>query len=95
MLDASRHERKRISVAILEYQEKTLNQTVFQFPLVCPEEDFLDRLLETSLIIEKNILPFPRNGDIEQRHRDHFACAIDVDSVLADARWEDFFRWFS
>lgn len=75
------------------HQERDLNLTDSEFPLVCPPREQLEALLEKSLKMEAELFPDEDPGPhIEGfwKSADRF-CVVDTDAVLQDPHWESFF----
>jgi hypothetical protein len=88
-----------VSNAVQEYQEGTMGLTKNDFPMICLSPEVEGWLLDISLMIEEELLPeFFVTPLGEEALRVSFAehnktdlCKLDVDEVLNDDVWVDFF----
>ena len=100
--------RLKVGQMIQKYHENELNLTVQDFPLKCPEEKKTEVLLRLSVAKEVKLFPERYNAEkndglnsrAEERLRSIFEqrldkkafCNIDVQKVLKDQTWIDFFE---
>eukprot|EP00977_Amphora_coffeiformis_P004721 scaffold1007_cov176-Amphora_coffeaeformis.AAC.27 len=100
-IHGKRWDRGSITESIWEYHERQQKKTLTDFPLLCPSTVLMKRLLERSILTEQAVLS-GLEGRNEKLLREHFQtfvaakkhCSIDVDTVLQEAEWKEFFRQF-
>ena len=94
-------ERRFVLCDIRKHQQEVLNQGPFEFPLICPSENELDRFLNESLRMEADLL-----GENERNISDHIEsfrmkvacnafCWVDSEAVLDMEVWQSYFARFS
>jgi hypothetical protein len=75
-------------------------KTDTDFPLACPSNQTLERLLNVSLRTELSVYPEKATKEAEAKHREGFAesvaknkyCSINATEVLQDERWRQYLR---
>jgi hypothetical protein len=99
--DTNASETKFVIQAIQNHQEKTLNLTTRDFPRLCPSEDTLNRIWNTSLMAEMSLFPslFENFTEGESNMRNDFElaastslCVVNVNWILQQDTWESFFK---
>ena len=92
---------KKVTRAVKNYQENTLNLTSDDFQRKCPPVDVLDMVWQKSLSSEMELFPEHVNGssttmadlrsDFEKSAKTTL-CNVNVQETLEDVDWQNFFR---
>lgn len=105
MVDEKQFLRSDIVDAIVARQEEELQKTVNDFPLICPDEATYQEFW--NITSKRDVLCMPEkyeaDPDYETKFREMFQksvdkkkfCRVDVDAVLADTEWQQFFAKYA
>ena len=89
--------RKDVKYWVKHYHKKVRNRTFFDLPLVCPSEEYVKGLFETSLDIERKVFPNRTNHtSLEESFATFLSgkklCHVNTTAVLADENWIALFQ---
>jgi len=105
MVDEKQYLRSDIVDAIVARQEKELQKTVSDFPLICPDEATYQEFWNMTSAQDVLCMPekYEADPDYETKFHELFQksvdkkkfCRVDVDAVLADTEWQQFFAKYA
>lgn len=105
MVDMEKWDRVTVIDEITIHQEEVLRRHVFDFPLNCPTQEYLDEFWQMSRDFDLRYMPEKSKKD--PNHLDKLYekfqiavekkkyCIVDVDAVLEDNEWKLFFQKFA
>ena len=105
MVDEHRFRRSDIVDAIVTQQEEELQRTVNDFPFICPDDALYQEFWNITSAKDALCMPEKYQTDLDYETKFHTKflkavenkkfCRVDVDAVLADGAWQQFFAQFA